>query len=265
MGEFHVGVRASTPGMHALLRRLLAAHLTDDEAPANYSLLLADPASAKGSGKAFHFLYADATPVVRTRDPERLVRGLLAHLSAFDPDDSGDLHLAGVALVRNGEALIAPGAIRSWLRLVERRLKVRGFQVVDAPWLRLDPRQGAVVVPEPAVEVDWSALEGLGQVGARSGPPDSGVLPGTYPVRGWALMTPDGEEGPVPCAQAVFWASTLVLNRQRLEAQRVLDGLASVMKLVQPVGVSWSDEQELVGCLDQAAHPSAADRFGPAT
>lgn len=252
VGAFHVGVRCSTPAMHELVRCALAAHLNDEvEAPANYSVLLG---SGEGGGptKGFHFLYANATPVVRSRDPERLVRGLLAHLSGFQPDATGDLHLVGRALVRDGRALVAPGVIGSWLKLVERRLNVRGFEVVDTPWVRFDSRRGAVVVPEPALQVEWSALDGLDRVAMRGGRAERWVAFGHYPVNGWALVTPDGQLGPLPRAQAVLWAATLVLNRDRLGAQDTLEGVATAMRIVPPVGIGWTDERELVDSLERA-------------
>lgn len=239
--------------MHQFLRRLLAAHLRDEPADPYYSVLVGEP---DGSGPAdrFHFLYEAANAVVRTRDPERLVRGLLSHLARFAPEeDTPCLVVEGTALVKQGRALVAPSAVTSWLKVVERRLNIRGFQVVDSPWLRLDPAAATLVVREPALDVDWSAFDVLDGVVPRPARPDPAVAPGAYPLTGWALLTPDGQPGPLPRAQAVLWATMLVLNRHQIGGQRTLDGLADVMRLVQPVGVGWSDERELVDALDRAA------------
>lgn len=250
VGDLHLGVRSNTPVMHALLERALADHVVEGiEAPANFTVLVADGGGHSSGGKGFHFLYADATAVVRTRDPDRLVRALLAHLSAHQPHEAaGLLRLHGRAFVKDGRALLAPGVVGTWLPVVERRLNVRGVQVVDGPWMTIRPDSSELIVPEPSLTVDWSALDGLALLPGTGGRPDPGAAYGSYPATSWAFAAPD-LPGPLSRASAVLRAMRLVLNGDEVGARPALDGLVTMMRHVRPVGITWTNERELVSAL----------------
>src|SRR5260221_13471486 len=69
VGEWALGVRSSSLATDAALRRVLAAHLLDVEAPPNFSALMADEPGPGGQARAFNFLYRSNDPLVRTRAP----------------------------------------------------------------------------------------------------------------------------------------------------------------------------------------------------
>ena len=236
-----MGVRSSNPAVHDLLRRVLAAHLVDDvEAPANYSVLLAgdDPSSRNG---AFHFLYRGFTPAVRTRDPERLVAALFGRLAGHL--DDGRIHqvrLDSLALVAEDRAVLVPAEIRYVIPTLERRLNAKGLRVVDQPWAALDIETGELVVDEPALGIDRSALAELSEVVPRPRRPDPPVRPGRYRLAGWGFGLGHAHEGPISRAQAVALACPQVLNGRELGAQRLLDGLAGAVRIVDPMAV-WAD------------------------
>lgn len=250
VGRLHVGLRCSNHAFHDLLRETLAGHLAEHvDAPANYSILLAgdDP---KTKDRAFHFLYRGVVPVVRTRDPERLLAGVMSHLAGHlesGPDD--DLRLDSLALVRDNVAILVPPAITYLIPRLERRLNASGLRVVDQPWSALDPETAEVVVVEPGLEVAHSARARL--VAATPGPRriDPPVAAGRYRLVGWGFALGDGDSGAIPRSLAVALACTLVRNGHELGLQRTLDGLVGAIRAVQPVGVWAETPSELVASL----------------
>ena len=236
-----MGVRVSNPAVHDFLRRVLAAHLVDDvEAPANYSVLLAgdDPESRD---RAFHFVYRGFNPVVRTRDPQRLVAGLMARLAGhLDHGRTDDIRLDSLALVAGEVAVLVPPEIRSVMPTLERRLNTKGLWVVDQPWTAVDPDTGEVLVRKPTLEVDSTAMTRL--IAAFPAPrrPDPPVAPGRYRLAGWGFGLGHAHSGPIRRSEAVALACAQVLNVRELGAERTLDGLARALSTVQPVAV-WAE------------------------
>ncbi len=235
-----------------VLRAALAAHLvTDVEAPPNYSVQLGEQ-STSGAATGFHFLYRSSASVVRTRDPRRVVRGLFTHLSSHRADPGpGLLRVHGVTLVAGGTAVLAPAMLRQWPELIERRLNGQGLRFADTPWALVDPARAEVVVPEPGLEVDWSALGRLDAVVGVRGRPDPPVEPGRYPLVGWAFWVGAEVTGRLSRAQAVMHALQLTIGAidgdgGRDVVQRALDGLASVVREIEPAAIAWNDPTELV-------------------
>ncbi|HEX2046724.1 MAG TPA: hypothetical protein VHF27_03110 [Acidimicrobiales bacterium] len=249
MGEWELGVRSTSAAVHDVLRRALAAHLVDpddDPASPNFSLHVADDAGERGA-KEFHLLHHGTTAVVRTRDLRRLVDGLLGYLSAaVERPDDDTLRLDVLALVRDGAAVLAPAGIRPLLPSVERRLNAKGLRVVDRPWSCVDVTTGELVVPEPELAVDRSALEPLGR-GSRH---DGAVPPGRYPVVGWAFGAGREAQGPISRALALTFAGGRLLDRRTLDPQAALDRLAAVLGRLHPVGM-WVERLE--GVVDPLA------------
>ncbi|MDQ4070652.1 MAG: hypothetical protein M3203_14445 [Actinomycetota bacterium] len=221
---------------------MLAAHLVepdDDPAPPNFSLHVAEDDGARGA-KDFHLLYRGITAVVRTRDLRRLVQGLLGYLSAVaERPDADMLRLDLLALVTEGAAVLAPAAVRSSLASIERRLNAKGLRVVDRPWTCVDVTTGELVVPEPDLTVDRSALDQL----PSGGRGERAVPPGRYPVVGWGFGVGREEQGPISRALALTLAGSRLLDRPPAGPQHTLDRLAGVLGRVQPVAL-WADRPE---------------------
>jgi hypothetical protein len=123
-------------------------------------------------------------------------------LSTYAPPASGGLRLLALPAVRSGQiALLAP---ESWLmasRLVP-RLRVAGWQVLDAPSVELDT-EGRVVIAPLAVALDTNALA---HVPAHHG---DGIRPspGRYPVAVWVAA-----RGPDPIPQTMAGRVALVTS-----------------------------------------------------
>jgi hypothetical protein len=262
----YLGVRSTTTSVDDVLRAALAAHLVPDvEAPPNYSVQLGEP-SASGPATGFHFLYRSSASVVRTRDARRVVRGLFTHLSSHRVDPGpGLLRVHGVTLVAGGTALLAPPVLRQWPELLERRLNGQGVRFADTPWALVDPTRAEVVVPDPSLEVDWSALDRLDTLTGGRARPDPPVEPGRYPLVGWAFWVGADVTGRLSRAQAVMHALQLTIGaidegQEREDLQRALDGLASVVREIEPAAIAWNDPTELVQPLVALASGANDDR-----
>ena len=241
IGGLHLGVRASAPGVLGVVAeafRPYVAHGVD--APANLSVQVGAQGRG-GMGNAFHVLHRDGRRALRTRDPHRLARALVAELSSHERIDEELVRLPGVALVRDGEALVACLAVRSSLDRIERRLNAAGLLLVDQPWIHLDPLRAEVVVPEPAIEVDWPALAALEEVVGGPHRKEPIAAPGRYRLRGWTFVLAEERPAPLPLARAVLWAALLASDLAPERRGEAVGRLAQLAGVVRPTAVSWRE------------------------
>jgi hypothetical protein len=246
VGDLHIGVRSNHAALAAVVRRALAAHLVDDvEAPPNYSVALGD---AHDMGDPFHFLYRGSTRIVRTRDANRLVRALLNHLSGHGVVADDELRVFGVGLVGARGALIGPYALRQHRDQLERRLTSAGVRFCDTELVHVDWRRREVVMSEPRLEVDWSALEALPSITPTTAS-DPMVGPGRYPLIGWAFLG----EGDAPSRARAVALATRLLSIGSVstaeELQRMLDALAHLMRSITPFRLAWVKPARLAAPL----------------
>lgn len=243
VGGLHLGVRSSNAEFDQLLRETLRAHLVEGgEAPPNFSVKLAD-ANKRNGPVGFHLLYRSSSVQLRTRDPQRLVRGLFAHLASYRKEQlRGFLGVQGVGLVSERGAVIAPTTLRQIRAQIERRLNELGVRFIDDSFILMDWKSHEVVVPEPFLEIDWSALDRLDKI-LPGGRPDPPVPPGRYPLIGWAFFA-HGEER-LTRGQALALGVRSTFGDEALGMQPTLDALADVMRNIEPVSVAWSTPAEL--------------------
>jgi hypothetical protein len=249
VGEWALGVRSSDADIDAALRRVLAAHLVEIEAPANFSALMADE-----QARTFHFLYRASDALVRTRAAGRVLRTLIAHLSAFADPSGTVIRLDAAAVIVDGRAIVVPASLRAELGSIETRLNVAGMTVGDSPTLYLDPGTASVIVPEPALTVDTDALADFER--AQRPPPTRELDPvpaGRYPIGAWALVSGPELVGPIGRAQAVAAVTQLVANADEIGAQQALDAVADALKSVPVSGLWWFDSAGLVTQLRELA------------
>jgi hypothetical protein len=244
VGDLHIGVRSTNADLAARVRVALREHVVHDvDAPPNYSLVLGDSDGASG---AFHFLYRGSTRVVRTRDPDRLVRALLNHLSGHGEVPADHVRVQAVALVGDRGALLAPFVIRQHADHVERRLHAAGVRVSDTELTQVDWHRRVLVVPEPALAIDWSALDDLASI-VPTVVVDPIVAPGDYPVFGWAFL---GEGDPPSRARAVALGMRLVTDPPPAgDLQHALDALGHLMETVTPLRLTWTKPARLAAPL----------------
>ena len=259
----HLGVRSTTTLADEVLRVALANYLVANvEAPPNYSVQLGEPANSGAAG--FHFLYRSSASVVRTRDAHRVFRALVTYLSSHRVcAEPGLVGVHAVTLVAGDRAVLAPGVLRQWPELIERRLNARGLRFADTPWALVDPARAEVVVPEPSLDVDWSALEALDSLTGGRDRPDPPVEPGRYPLVGWAFWLGADRAGPLSRAQALVQALPLRIDATDTAGgveglQRALDEVAMVMRKVEPAAITAEDPADLVAPLAALASGGAA-------
>lgn len=249
MDDWHIGIRHN--GDHALsaLDRVFpGARIIDSRVPDNFSVALAAP-----NGKAarnLNLLVQGRQQLVRSRSATRVMRGLLAYLSAnlFGYDESL-ISVRMAAIVREGTAWFAPTDITNQRDQAQPRLTKIGFQIVDEPTVLLDPATNELVVPEPQIAYDRDALNELDR-DARLGSELPGIEPGRYPVAGWVLHSREGDGGRVPRAEAVA-ALLPVIAQPGADLQSAIEMLIALLESSPVIGFSYEDLPALIKELKQ--------------
>jgi len=228
-----------------LLRRALAHHLVPDvEAPANYSLIL----SGGGRNKKIeqvNLLYRSSKLVVRSRTPSRVVHGLFAYLSGHMDRPEG-IRTGAVVVIADGNAVLMPPVVLGSLKVLQPYLRRARWQIADVPYAILDVEAGEVVIPEPALTVDTTILEEI-EAREASAKELARVLPGRYPIQGWACPA-DTEVDVLSPAMAV--ALTLPsVDETFLGIEGTVKALGRLFSRVKPVGVQLGKPKEMVNEL----------------
>ena len=240
-------MRANAAETDALLRRSLGAEVLEGvEAPPNYSVVLAHPDGARGPLRGLHLLYRSSRLVLRTRDPERLVHGLAAWLSSH-LDEHEHLRIWSAAAVHEGRALLVPGHVMTWLKVIQPRLNRLGVQLVDEPFALVDPATAELVVPEPVITVDAAALSAYGPASRGGEPPR--VVPGRYPLREWLVWDSD-TSGPLTGPRAVVAAWTALDPGDDRAGE--LEAASSLVENVPMVAANYRGAKELAKAIEAA-------------
>jgi thiol-disulfide isomerase/thioredoxin len=241
-GEVHVGIRHNTASTAELLDRLFSGRRVEDSrVPDNYSVVLRE---TRDRGQDFNLLLEGPKYLVRSRTRARVLHGLLGHLSAeLCLPEAPLLGLRTAAVVRDGRAIVMPAMVTSWFSVLQPRLNRLGLQLVDLPWLPIDPTAAELVVSEPTVEHDRSVLDELD--GAENvGTELSRVVPGRYPISAWLVPTRTDAAAPTAARALVEAVPLLVLppNSGLEEAARLL---VRMFEKVDLVG-AWLDRPATV-------------------
>ena len=156
-GPFHVGIRYNSEATAEVLDRLFVGRAVEDpRTPDNYSVALYQ--AARGT-RELNLLVRAADQLVRSRSAERVLRGLLAYLSAdLDPPADSLLRLPATAAVRDGEALLLPADLAGWVKYLQPLLARSQIRLADLPAVTIDPESAKLVIPDPSIEHDPSVL-----------------------------------------------------------------------------------------------------------
>lgn len=244
VGSLQIGVRTGSTSLDVGLRAALAAHIVEDgQAPPNYSVRLTE-----GPG-SFHFLYWGGRTVLRTLDPQRLLDGLLTHLSAHAGLVPGRLRANALAAMRGDAALVLPAWLRQELPHFEPLLVRRGFTVADGPWVEIDLATAEVVV-EPPLRVHRPALDTI-IANTRRKRREPSVPPGRYRIAAWSFLGAAGDAGRLSRAEATMRAITLSSTRVAPASLASLGNFfAAVPGRCYPVGTPTEVVEELSSLLD---------------
>jgi hypothetical protein len=248
--DLHLGVRCTSAAVQDIVDQALAAHLVRGvDAPPNYSVQIEGP-QGRAPVAGLHFAYEGAAVVARSRDPRRVLLALVNHLAARRLDTPADLlRVSATVLVGDGWAVLAPVAVRGARDVLERRLLACGMRIVDAPAALVDTERVEVVVREPALEVDWSALDVLEGLVPRSGPADVPPPAGRYRLLGWGMLIEGREPGPIDAALAVASAAQALSDLPDAGAGDALRRLASLTDHVRFAAVEWGAPADITAGL----------------
>lgn len=241
VGEYHIGVRADSGQTDQVLAEVFRAHRVGGgaKAPDNFSVVLGEG----GSGtRGLNLLLQNSNVVVRSRSARRVVLGLANYLSPFvDPvaaDEAGGtlLRTGAVGAVIGDAAVLLPTNAVLWLEQVQPRLHRAGIQLVDLPYSTIDTATTELVVPEPAVTIDWDRLAAVDDSTGRSELP--AVAPGRYPLRVWGLWDAGTSDAFTP-ANAVVAAVSQVYAAGSLD--RAVETVAELFRQVSPIPLPFRD------------------------
>ena len=251
VGEYHIGVRADSLATDEVLGRLFAEHrLSDDvEAPDNYSVVLGE--SNKSGTRALNLLLWANTTVTRSRSPRRVVLALANYMSSVLEQEDGFLRTRNVgALVGDETAILLPSIVVQWIEQIQPKLNRLGVRLVDEPYSRVDPERLELVVSEPLVRVDESALAALPEPGkSRSELPR--VEPGRYPLRAWTVWETSEPDRELTRARAVAASlPSVIAGLGGLDD--LLPQLGSLLERISPMPLVFTTAEELADSLKES-------------
>jgi hypothetical protein len=253
IGPWALGVRSSRVEFDDALRQVLAAHMLDAEAPANFSIMMADDGGVQGGARTFNVLYRASQSVVKSRVPGRVMRGLLQYMSEFAESTSATLRFAATGVVKDGRAIVAPYALRWAAGTLQPRLNAVGMQLIDGPVVHVEPSASELVVPEPVLRIDADALANFDARFPGHGREPAPVAPGRYPIAAWALVTDPESAGPMRRAHALAVAAQQVLNADERGLRGTLEAVARCLAAAPAYGVWWARPGEFVQQLNACA------------
>jgi hypothetical protein len=168
-----------------------------------------------------------------------LAQGLDRHIGGHQPPPSGVVRFGAVAAVGEAGAVVLPRTLRQRIPQLQRRLRALGLEIVNAPWVDVDPSQRDLVVTDPGL-VDAEAV-----VRSLAGRPHVGeplVAAGRYPIRGWVFPSWSGRSTAEASLAAVLIANEIPLPRGVDDVRAAVD-LARAVPLTV---VSHSDRSAIV-------------------
>jgi hypothetical protein len=266
-GDFHVGVRFNRAETETTLDRLFPqSRIHDPKTPDNYSLAL-HQSSVDNKIRDLNLLFRSDLQVVRTRSAGRVLRALLGYCSMeVHQPDPGLLQADGLAVVRNDRSYILPPFLYRTYDLVAGRLSRFGLQVVDRPWVCIDPATTQIVIEDPRLPYDRDMLAELDQ-DIPTSPELPAVGTGRYLLEGWVFAT---EQPGAHLSTAASAALAAGLIRSVPSLQTVLDDLVALFSRTQghalayqapmafldrlPAALGWSTRLPCLACLSEWVH-----------
>lgn len=193
-------------------------------------------------------LYRSSQLVIRSRTPSRVLHGLISYLSGH-LDGSEGLRTQAVVAVSDGQAVLMPPVVRGSLKTLQPHLRRVRWQLADVPYCIIDAEAGEIVVPEPALTVDAAVLEEIESREASSKDVPR-VLPGRYPITGWACAAEAGEPA---VSRAMAVALTLPsVDDSFLGIEGTVEALATLFSRAKAIPVSVGKPKEMVNDLRAA-------------
>ena len=255
IGDHHVGIRVDSEATAGVLDRLFRHRRVDDpRAGHSYSVALPSllGADTAGAVTGLNLLVQPGRATVRSRDPGRVLRALLAdlHDRIHDRASSGTCRrvnavAVGVTGADGGPAAgLIPQAFHSFAPRLQSLLAARGVALCDTPHPELDLATGELVVPEPDVDHDPAVIDdvSIDLTGTRGelGP----LLPGRYPFHGWCVVHP-GEHDLVEFSVAESAAATISFLTDATDPVVAVQEMAELFQPVAAYGLWYHSVPEV--------------------
>lgn len=211
VGEFHVGIRSSTPAVREALESAFTSHLVDDpHAPASHAIHAPDDL-APGSRPVYR-VFEECSPAFVTPSLDRAIAVLAGYLSDYLPAEGAPATVVDVeaaAVIGERSAVVIPWQIPYLEPAGERTLRRAGARVLERRRIRIDTATAELVVT-PGLslsELDPAAVSSSGRL----------------PIDGWVFLGASSGGASFTRAQALVHAlavthrpSTATANLRRL-------------------------------------------------
>lgn len=250
VGEYHIGIRASTPTVVTALTTAFGPHVVDDPAaPAGFAIHETEPRLAMA--RPTYRVYRDCSNLFTTGSQARalsVLAGLLDEVAVPSPSEPGLLRLEAVAFVTAHTAVLGPWSVPYRQPSIETTLRRAGVRLLERTSVIVDPASQQLVVPAIQVEPDVSEAE---VVPPHFDGPTHLTPAGRYPIVGWSFERRSGEVRPISRADAVARAMRLAHRRDRPSV--ILHALANLVRgvptllQVTPAEVKGSTRSMLEG------------------
>lgn len=257
-GDFHVGIRHDSPETGIMLDRLFPGQQVDDpDAGHSFSVALdTRPGSDHGStSHGLNLLVQPGQPTLRSRNPTRVLEGLLSRLSQnivpFEPS-RGRLQVHAIAVRTDDGAALLPWELHGFAPRLQGLLAQRGIALADVQYPEIDLLTSELIVPYPAVDHDAEVLKTPDHPTNRALERPR-VRPGRYPLRTWCLIHPWAVEATTrftPAAAAAGALSTVLHTGHAAERVRQLGELFEGG--VDAIGIWYDSDVSAVAAAVQA-------------
>ena len=179
-----LGVRASSRQLAVDLRTALGERVVDVEGvPAHYSVRINESEPSTSGRRELHQLFEGNCLEMRSTDGGAIIRALIELIEVHRRTGGREIRVRATALLDSDDrAVLLPTFARREVVRVERRLNSKGLRLLRPSVVRMDLRQGQLLVGRPVVEVGATTL-------SRKSVSASEVVPrvksGRYPVHRW--------------------------------------------------------------------------------
>jgi thiol-disulfide isomerase/thioredoxin len=260
--DHHVGIRVDSEATGTVLDRLFSGQRVEDSR-AGHSFSLAIPSLGPptpgrdrrpATARGLNLLVQPGRPVLRSRDPGRILRALLweiEYAAGAGAAPPGCIQVNAIAVVANGVASLIPFNFQAFAPRLQPLLARRGIALADVPRPVVDLVAAELVVSEPSVRHDATVISRLVTDLGSGSTERPAVLPGRYPLGAWCVIQPaDRLVTQLTPAQAAAATVSLVLGPADAPAR--LQQLGGLFTGIAGKGLWYDSEAEVVEAVVRA-------------
>jgi len=278
IGDYHIGIRVDSEATGLVLDQVFAGARVQDER-AGHSYMVALPGAkalldagggedaardslehgddTSGASRGLNlFVVQGAGVTVRSRNPARVIRALLARLDT-DLDErplaSGQVRVVDQAVVMGDEAVLLPRSVNGFAPRLQPELARMGAALVDVERPVVDLDTGCLVVEPLRTKHNVELVQRLADSAPASALELPLLEPGRYPIRSWSTLR-IGVNGVTPLSGAEAAAAMVSSVFKTGEpAQRVREvGEVFATGRLRGLGFWYRDEASFFTTLEAA-------------